>query len=216
MPCIAHTLQLVVKAVLRRDKCVVIGKARSLVRRVRHPSIVIERLVAISGETLKACNTTSTGRWNNFEMTSQQIYIYFLYSTCIYDIKTYGYDRILEKSIVENTTLNTFGFERKFPIIGLQRVHVKFENHMKIYNLKGLFGFKESSSCDYNFVHSHSTQKFRLAKCIKWTSLRTEDSYALDVQAASTNFNIQQSNSTFVQIGRNHTQYTCCEMLLFN
>lgn len=62
MPCIAHTLQLVVKKFYSQHYDGVIGKARHIVGRIRKSSVAIQYLIRQTGKTVISDNTT---RWNS-------------------------------------------------------------------------------------------------------------------------------------------------------
>lgn len=62
MPCMAHTLQLVVKKALSTNSCSILSKARSLVGHVRKSGVAVQKLQDICGKTLPVDNAT---RWNS-------------------------------------------------------------------------------------------------------------------------------------------------------
>jgi len=62
MPCIAHTLQLVVKKALSTNSCSILSKARSLVGHVRKSGVAVQKLQDIRSKTLPVDNTTT---WNS-------------------------------------------------------------------------------------------------------------------------------------------------------
>ena len=66
------------------------------------------------------------------------------------DLKSYGYENVLNRFVVEMTRLSTDSFDGDFPIIGHRKIHVTLL-HVAYDNLalNGLFGFTESFSCDF-------------------------------------------------------------------
>jgi hypothetical protein len=67
----AHTLQLVVKKVLKKHYTGLVTKARAIVSHVKRSSVAVEKLHTLSGRALKADNAT---RWNStFQMIASLI-----------------------------------------------------------------------------------------------------------------------------------------------
>lgn len=72
MPCVAHTLQLVVKQVYRKHYAQIIMKARKVVSQIRRSSVAVEKLNRRCGKSLVADCTT---RWNSTYMMAQRLLV---------------------------------------------------------------------------------------------------------------------------------------------
>ena len=62
MPCLAHTLQLVIKLVFKKHFAVIVMKARRVVGNIRKSSVAVQKLVERCGKTVVVDCTT---RWNS-------------------------------------------------------------------------------------------------------------------------------------------------------
>ena len=66
MPCMAHSLQLVVKKAFRSTHCIIVSKVRTLVAHIRRSGVAVQMLLNLSGKNVIMDNAT---RWNSsFQM----------------------------------------------------------------------------------------------------------------------------------------------------
>lgn len=62
MPCMAHTLQLVIKKAFSVTTCSLVSKVRAIVGHIRRSGVAVQKLLDITGKTLTTDNAT---RWNS-------------------------------------------------------------------------------------------------------------------------------------------------------
>jgi hypothetical protein len=70
MPCMAHTLQLIVKEAYKKRYAGIIGKARQLVAKIRKSSVAVEKLVTVCGKNVVSDCTT---RWNSTFLMAKRL-----------------------------------------------------------------------------------------------------------------------------------------------